>query len=502
MRHYQQLFDHIPAVSANFLFAAFAVLIVALFFLFRFPKTRWNYLWLFGATALFGTGFALMDPFLHPWDEQFHALVAKNMAEHPFRPTLMEGDCIQHNYKIWTLNEVWLHKQPLFLWQMAASIKLFGANYFAVRIPSIFLHAATTLFVFAIAKRSLSYFFAVLAAVLFGFSGLLNDYVGGAVGMDHNDVAFIFYVTASFWAWVKYDETRLLKWVVLIGLFAGAAILCKWLVGLCVFAGWGMIVLIYERRQLRSWKHLWLAAGIAVVVALPWQLWCATAFPKEFRHEMSLNSLHFVHAVEKHKGDALFYWDGMKDIYGAGDLMRILVVAGLAIAWYTGVRRGNRQLFFAAFSFTLIYAFFTVAATKISGYVLIVSGFGFVFLLLPFDRLVQLIRSRRPVRLPWSSLPLLVLLVLFLQFSPKGIIGRHYYNVPGGIRWTYEIQTAEKLIAQDRSGKCILLKNSSGIGVAAIRFTTGREVFADGKPTCDCVEITLPEKEFAEVLYE
>jgi hypothetical protein len=225
-------------------------------------------------------------------------------------------------------------------------------------------------------------------------------------------------------------------------------------------------------------------------------------FPKEFWFEMHYNSRHLFHAVEEHTGDVWFYWDGMKAVYGSGDLMRILVLIGLTIAWYAGIRRKNRLLFFAAFSFTLIYAFFTFAATKISGYVLIVSGFGLIFLLLPFDRIVQRIRSQKAFRLPWWSLPILVLLFLSLHTSPKSIIGRHYYDVPGGIRWTYELQTAERLIRQDRSGKCILLKNSPGIGVAALRFTTGREIYADGDSVCDCVEIVLPEKQFAEGPYD
>jgi len=31
---------------------------------------------------------AMLDPFLNTWDEQFHALVAKNMMANPFKPML------------------------------------------------------------------------------------------------------------------------------------------------------------------------------------------------------------------------------------------------------------------------------------------------------------------------------------------------------------------------------------------------------------------------------
>src|SRR6185295_14523546 len=78
----------------------------------------------------------LRDPFLHDWDEHFHALVAKNMIAHPFMPMLLANPVFPYNYKDWTSNHIWLHKQPLFLWQMALSMKLFGVNLFALRLPS------------------------------------------------------------------------------------------------------------------------------------------------------------------------------------------------------------------------------------------------------------------------------------------------------------------------------------------------------------------------------
>lgn len=527
MRYYHELFSYIPQNAALFLCSAFGLLFVSLFFLFRYPRSRWNYALLFGATALFGFGFALMDWYLHPWDEQFHALVAKNMANgNPFHPVLLDGDQAQLDYRKWVNNETWLHKQPLFLWQIALSVKIFGANVLAVRLPSILLHAATTLFVFSIAKRYLSYFFAVLAAVLFGFSGLLNDYISGAMGMDHNDVAFVFYVTASFWAWLKYRETPTVKWLVLIGVFAAGAVLCKWLTGLAVYAAWGFIVLFRE-RQLRSWKHLFGSFGVAVLIAAPWQIWCAVAFPKEFAWEMQYNSLHLFQSVELHAGDSWFYWHGMKAVYGAGELMRVIVLIGLAIAWYIGLKHRKKEWLFAAFAFTFVYAFFTVAATKLPGYVLIVSAFGFIFLLLPIDQLMQRFRDARtfekksanlltppedstiagfsPVttmrrstkgwKLSWWSSPLIVAMVLFLHFNPKGVIGRHYYRDPEVINtWQRELVQGSQRIRADKEHACFVVINASASIAPALRFMTGREIYGAGAQTgSNCAVIDLQE---------
>ena len=41
-----------------------------------------------GATALLLRGYGAFDFALHPWDERFHALVAKHLIEQPLVPTL------------------------------------------------------------------------------------------------------------------------------------------------------------------------------------------------------------------------------------------------------------------------------------------------------------------------------------------------------------------------------------------------------------------------------
>lgn len=41
---------------------------------------------------------ATLDPFLHTWDEQFHALVARNMMDNPFVPTLRKGQLLPYDY--------------------------------------------------------------------------------------------------------------------------------------------------------------------------------------------------------------------------------------------------------------------------------------------------------------------------------------------------------------------------------------------------------------------
>jgi len=93
-----------------------------------------------GLTAMCIFSFsALLDPFLNLWDERFHALVAKNLMNHPLMPTLYDDPVVDMAYDRWDRYYIWLHKQPLFLWQIALSFKIFGVSEFALRLPNVVL---------------------------------------------------------------------------------------------------------------------------------------------------------------------------------------------------------------------------------------------------------------------------------------------------------------------------------------------------------------------------
>ena len=114
------------------------------------------------------------DLFLHEWDERYHALVAKNMMDHPLRPTLYEHPVLPYNYQDWSGNHIWLHKQPAPLWFMALSLKLFGISEIALRLPSILLSTLAIWLTFGIARYYTDQKRALLAAFLHAIHGLAH----------------------------------------------------------------------------------------------------------------------------------------------------------------------------------------------------------------------------------------------------------------------------------------------------------------------------------------
>lgn len=111
--------------------------------------------------------FVANDFFLHEWDEQFHALVAKNLIKHPLIPTLYDNPILPYDFKAWNMNHIWVHKQPIPLWTMAASMCLFGVNEIALRLPSILLSTIGIGLIFYIGKYFFSEKTGLLAAFFF-----------------------------------------------------------------------------------------------------------------------------------------------------------------------------------------------------------------------------------------------------------------------------------------------------------------------------------------------
>lgn len=346
------------------------LLLISLFLFLNKQKGALTFFFLGGLSL--ALGFALIDPYLHLWDEKFHALVAKNLSETPLHPRLLNSDMVAYSYKLWNGNYTWLHKPPLALFQIALSIKLFGADILAVRAPSILLHVLTSILVYRIGvnifTRNVGYFAALVYLLLHHNLEL----VSGVKTADHIDSAFIFYITASIWAFIRYQKTKGIKWVYLIGLFVGLAILTKWIVGLLVFSGWGVYLIIYRKEcPWIEWKRMIYALFLSIIIASPWFIYTALMFPYEFQHEMAYNTLHFTGVIEDHGGDYFFYWENLKTLFGRGDVIPWLIIVSFLFLWWS-INEKKHVLFFYVW-ILVVYLFFTLAKTKMSGFVTIVS---------------------------------------------------------------------------------------------------------------------------------
>ena len=363
------------------------------------------------------------DPFLQDWDERFHALVAQNMLMHPLQPMLVGNPVVGYKVSDWSSNHIWLHKPPLFLWQIALSLKCFGCHEWAIRLPSAIMSSLMILLVYRISilftKNRLT---ALFSATLLCFSHFQWQLISGRQCTDHNDVAFGFYLLASIWAYVEYLHRSHWKWIYVIGILAGGAILNKWLTGLLIYAAWGtkLIFDFYQNRNYKSVIPFLISLTVCALVFMPWQLYCYHRFPVEAKFENDFNNRHIWEALEGHEGNGWYYFNNFFDYFGI--IGSVLFFSGVLI--FIIDNKLNRQTgFHLLLLFSIAFCFFSfVVTTKMIAFFYCVAPIGLVFAAISLNYFFIFFKSKRIIFVG------LCLIVLFDSLNPIDLWLRTNYS--------------------------------------------------------------------------
>ena len=263
---------------------------------------------------------------IHAWDERFHAVVAKNLINHPLTPTLYDRPLSADPRAHWTEAHVWLHKPPLALWMMAASMSAFGVNALAMRLPSVLAATLGVLLTFAIGRRLFSDLsrrsgcakadrVGLLAAGFHAVNALLVNLASGRRVADHVDTALITGVELAVYLSLTAGA-RLPPWrAVFAGIAVGAAVLAKSFPALAAVPvafvfWWGSTTM-----SAAAIRVLWLGIG-AVVIAGPWLIYTRLMFPVESAQEFDYLLRHITTVMENHGGSWWSYFAALPRMYG------------------------------------------------------------------------------------------------------------------------------------------------------------------------------------------
>lgn len=313
--------------------------------------------------------FTAADFFLHPWDERFHALVAKNMMSNPFAPVLYPKTLMPYDFRDWTANYIWLHKQPVALWLMAISMKIFGVSEIALRLPSVILSTLSAGLTWKAGNWFGGQKTGLLAAFFFSINGLLIELSGGRVTTDHIDTTFLFFILLSAVLAIQFAEKQKMILNFLAGIVFGLALLTKWLPALILVPLWATIVLASGNFNLRSL----VLQGIlfvfsASIVFIPWQVWIHHAFPLEAAYESGYNLVHLTQNVEGHSGPWYYYLNRIRINYGE---LVYLPLVWIFWKWYRDKSNLKIMTMIAWIGIPLIV--FSAAQTKMQGYMVIAA---------------------------------------------------------------------------------------------------------------------------------
>jgi 4-amino-4-deoxy-L-arabinose transferase-like glycosyltransferase len=359
-----------------------------------------------GSAALFSYS-ALLDPFLNLWDERFHALVAKNMLNHPLKPTLYDDPVVPINYDRWDRYHIWLHKQPLFLWQIVASFKFLGVSEFTLRLPSVIQATLLTMIFFRIGKLLISWQTGFIAAFLFTTSNFMVALVSGRQPVDHNEIASLFFISCSIWTFLEYHRSGRLLFVLLTGLFAGLAFLNKWMIGLLIYFPW-LIYVIFSKEKKIAGFHYIVAFIITCLVALPWQIFILHSYPGQAVKEYTDMSNHLLIPMDGHRGNWMYYFDKFPVLYYKIPFW--IAVFGFIIMYF---RIRERVLRITLISIpVVVYLIFSAAATKLETYPFIIASVVYVAIALTIAIFFDYLSSWISSRLVKSSIFAVLLLII------------------------------------------------------------------------------------------
>ena len=370
-------------------------------------------LWLIMLGGLLLRLFTSMDFYLHEWDERYHALVSKNLIQNPLKPMLYSMPILDYDYRNWTSNHIWLHKQPFPLYSMALSMFILGKNTIALRLPSILLSTASIFATFQIGKILVSKKIGIFAAFLFSINGLIIESTAGRVATDHIDVFFYSLTTIAIYYLLRSVDQNSRNSIVLGAIFTGLAILSKWLPALIVLPVW--LIYYYQKQGIKGiTTNLTIFITVCSAIAIPWQIYIMNQFPMEASWEYEYNSRHFFEVIEEHTKPIYYHFDRMRIIYG--ELIYIPLL-WLIFTTYSQLRKSKYTKLILASWILIPYLFFSVALSKMQGYILFCSTAIFIMTAMFFYELKSFETKFKKLKL----LTLILLIALPIRYSVERI---------------------------------------------------------------------------------
>ncbi len=354
----------------NQIFGIVTLVITTILFILSYrslQKERYNWCLLFIIFAgLLLRIFISFDLFLHEWDERYHALVAKNLTTNPYSPMLYNLPLLSYDFKNWTANHIWVHKQPVPIYTIALSLLLFGKNVIALRLPSIILSTIGIFTTYKIGSLLESKRVGLIAAFLFSINGLILELTGGRVATDHIDVFFCSLISLAVY-FLLYGVKRKSNLYFCLGFVCtSAAILTKWLPALIVLPIW--LLFSYRKVTNKTLFYYFLSFSVSVfILVIPWQLYVQNNFPVEAEWEYFYNKLHIFEGLGEHDKPFFYHWNRMRIIFGEGVYIPLI--------WFVYQQFKNWKsantvgLILLSWIF-IPYIFFSIVATKMQGYII------------------------------------------------------------------------------------------------------------------------------------
>jgi 4-amino-4-deoxy-L-arabinose transferase-like glycosyltransferase len=244
------------------------------------------------ALVIFVLPLAVRFPLLDP-DEGLHASIAQEMVE--------RGDWLVPHF----LGKPFRDKPILYFWFQAISLKCFGMNEFAVRLPGLFLGLIGAITTGIVGGKMFDRTTGIISGIFYGTMILPVALAQAAA----HDVALVPCVNLAILLFWQADRANSRKasagYAAAIGIILGVAILAKGLVGVAlVGAAYGSYLLITRQLTFSACCRGALALCIAAAIASIWYLAAERRLPGYLHYYfIERHVLGFATDTQRH-GDA------------------------------------------------------------------------------------------------------------------------------------------------------------------------------------------------------
>jgi 4-amino-4-deoxy-L-arabinose transferase-like glycosyltransferase len=383
------------------------------------------------------------------WDEAIYSVVTRELLS-DLGLTLHYG------------GHPWFEKPPFAFWLMAASSSLFGLTEFALRLPSAFFGIAAVVLQYLAGRNLGGRPVGLLAVIL--LLGIPQFVAYSRLAMT--DVPLVALGMLSV-VLLLYANGRS-SLIVATGAAFGLAILTKSAAAFLFLPG--LLAIAFAQhglRVLRS-RETWLAAIVAIAIALPWHAWLALTYGDSFVDRyLSFHILaRFVSPLEDHEGSSFYY---LETYFEKGGFLAPFHAAGTGLAVSLAIVRRDRLLAAASILGLAAFTIVSVQGTKIGGYLTPVYPAAALAAALGITRFIQNTRT------------LVALLVLATLLALPGIVsGRgRFVEIADLVHFSPEVRslTTTPVFANGR----VSLLYSFGLSEPALRFYLADQVQSIGE---------------------
>jgi 4-amino-4-deoxy-L-arabinose transferase-like glycosyltransferase len=160
-------------------------------------------------------------------------------------------------------------KPPFIAWIVRAATGLCGPGEACVRLPSPFIHAATSIVIFLIGRR----LYDARVGALSGLAFATLPGVSLSAGLISTDVPLLFFWALGILAFVLMQRTQSLWPVLLLGLSFGLGLNAKYAMAYFILCLGVYVAITPSARSILSDRRLYLAFALGVALIVPNLVW-------------------------------------------------------------------------------------------------------------------------------------------------------------------------------------------------------------------------------------